>query len=130
MKEKLTQLWERCDTKLLADIFETYMKNLSIKKYDGRKKDNTNTYDIDGDSTIWARVQCYYYTDSTEYQKENLLLVLRKEAGDYFLIQRKNKRAFEIDYGGLKCYNEELLNEILNEHKILFDNLFEELNIV
>jgi hypothetical protein len=78
---------------------------------------------IDGKSTGWNRVQCYYHKDSHKYCEENLLLVLRKEAGDYFIIQRKEDRALEVDYSGLRHYDEKLLKEIMEEHKPLFDNL-------
>lgn len=121
MEEKLTEFWKKCGTRLLAVMFEDYMIGLGIKKHDARRKDNTNTYMIDGNSTGWNRVQCYYHKDSEKYCEENLLLVLRKEAGDYFIIQRKEDRAFEVDYSGVRHYDEKLLKEIMEEHKPLFD---------
>lgn len=65
----------------------------------------------------------FYYKDCVNYADEDLSIVLRKEAGNYLIIQRKGKRAFEIDYSGLKHYDEKLLNEIMNDHKPLFDKL-------
>jgi len=123
MVEKLTDVWKKCKTKQLAALFEIYMQSTGVKKYDERRKDNSNTYMIDGKSTGWNRVQCYYHKDSHKYCEENLLLVLRKEAGDYFIIQRKEDRALEVDYSGLRHYDEKLLKEIMEEHKPLFDNL-------
>lgn len=123
MVDKLTQFWKTCTTKQLAMIFEEYMKSLGVKKWDARRKDNFNTYMIDGKSTGWNRVQCYYHKDSEKYCEENLLLVLRKEAGNYFIIQRKEDRAFEVDYSGIRHYDEKLLNEIMEEHKPLFETM-------
>lgn len=51
MEGKLIKLWEMLNTKQLANIFEQYMKNKGIRKYDGRRKSNCNTYMIDGNST-------------------------------------------------------------------------------
>lgn len=123
MQEKLTKLWRTCETKQLANKFEEYMKSIGVKRYDSRRKDNSNTYMIDGKSTGWNRVECFYHKDSTKYCEENLLIVLRKEAGNYFIIQRRENRAFECDYSGLRHYDENLLNEIIQEHKPLFDTL-------
>lgn len=125
--EKLINIWKFCETKQLAKIFEEYMKSIGVREYDPRRKDNDNTYMIDGKSTNWNRVQCYYHKDSHKYCEENLLLVLRKRAGGYFIIQRKENRAFEVDYSGIRHYDEVLLNEIIEEHKPLFDTLFEKI---
>lgn len=124
MIEKLTNVWRKCGTMELAMMFENYMKSIGARKRDERRNDNNNTYMIDGKSTHWNRVQCYYHKDSTKYCEENLLLVLRKKAGDYFIIQRKENRAFEVDYSGLRHYDEALLNKIMEEHKPLFETLF------
>lgn len=126
VQEALIQFWQSCETKQLAMEFEWYMKSIGAKKVDERRKDNSNTYMIDGKSTDWNRVQCYYHTDSTKYCEENLQLVLRKRAGDYFIIQRKGDRAFEVDYSGMKHYDENLLREIMEEHKPLFNALIPE----
>ena len=124
MKDQLIKLWKTCDTRQLAKIFEKYMKSIGVKKYDGRRKDNNDTYLVDGVSTSWNRVQCYYHKGPTKFGNENLLIVLRKRAGDYFIIERKSKRAFEVDYHGVIEYDEKLLNEIISDHKPLFDTLF------
>jgi hypothetical protein len=124
--EKMTEVWKKGKTKEFAKIFENYMKSTGVRKVDSRRRDKVNTYMIDGKSTGWNRVQCYYHKDSTKYCEENLLLVLRKEAGDYFIIQRKENRAFEMDYSGLRHYDEDLLKEIIQEHKPLFDALIKE----
>lgn len=123
MVDKLTQFWKVCTTRQLAKIFEEYMTSIGVKKRDSRRPGNINTYMIDGKSTGWNRVQCYYHKDSEKYCEENLLLVLRKEAGDYFIIQRKDDRAFEVDCSGIRHYDEKLLNEIMEEHKPLFDSM-------
>jgi len=75
----------------------------------------------DGKSTNWNRVQCYYHKDSQKYGEEDLLIALRKRAGNYLIIGRQSNRAFEIDYSGIKHYDEVLLNEIIKEHKPLFE---------
>lgn len=123
MKDKLAKVWETCETEQLAVIFENYMKSLGVKKIHPRRKDNRNTYLIDGKSTDWNRVQCYYHKDSEKFAEENLLIVLRKRAGDYLIIGKHGERAFEVDYSGIRHYDEKLLAEILEEHKPLFDKL-------
>ena len=125
MIEKLTKVWKQLGTKQFANVFKAYMITLGVKEHDSRRKVNLNTYMIDGKSTNWNRVQCYYHKDSEKYCEENLLLVLRKEAGNYFIVQRRDERAFEIDYSGLRHFDEKLLKEIYSEHKMLFDKLFE-----
>lgn len=123
MKDRLTTLWKMGETKGVAHIFEEYMKVQGVRKLDGRRKDNSNTYMIDGKSTSWNRVECYYHKDSEEFAEEDLLIVLRKRAGSYLIIARKGVRAFEIDYSGIKHYDKKLLNEIMEDHKALFDAL-------
>jgi hypothetical protein len=129
MIEKLTALWKICSTKQLAKAFEEYMKSLNIKKWRSNRKDNSNTYLIDGESTHWNRVQCYYYKDTQSFGAEDLKVVLRKEAGNYLIIAKKGNRAFEIDHRGIRHYDEILLNEIIEEHKPLFDLLFSQCHI-
>ncbi len=126
MKDRLITLWKLGETKSVAHIFEEYMKTIGVRKLDRRRKDNTNTYLIDGESTGWNRVQCYYHADSERYSEENLEIVLRKRAGSYLIIARKGVRAFEVDYDGIKHYDEKLLSEIMKEHKPLFDALVAE----
>jgi hypothetical protein len=124
LKGKLTEVWKMCETKQLANVFEQYMKSIGVRKYVGRRKDNSNTYMIDAKSTNWNRVQCYYFKDSIKYEDREFLIVLRKEAGNYLIVEKKSKRAFEVDYSGIKHYNEKLLTEIIEEYKPLFDSLF------
>lgn len=123
MKDKLFEILEVCETKELAQIFKNYMESIGVKKLDKRKKDRTNTYSIHGDCTNWNRVSCYHHKETTEYSEENLDITLRKRAGYYFIIGKKGKRAFERSYGSLVHYDEELFNEIIEEHKPLFDEL-------
>lgn len=123
MVEILTKIWENGNTLSMAKIFESYMKSIGAKKYDDRRKNNQHTYLIDGRSSNWNRVECYYYKDSTKYSEENLTLVLRKKSGDYFLVKKEGLRAFEVDYSGLKHHDKDLLQEIIEEHKFLFDTL-------
>lgn len=129
MQERLTHIWETCETKQLAKIFEKYMESIGVRKYDGRRKYDTNTYLIDGKCTSWNRVECYYIKDSEKFSEENLMVVLRKKAGDYFIVGKKGERAFEVDYSGIRHYDEKLLNEIVTEHKQLFDELFKLLEV-
>lgn len=126
MKDRLTTLWKMGETKGVAHIFEEYMKVQGVRKIDGRRRDNSNTYMIDGKSTSWNRVECYYHKDSEEFAEEDLLIVLRKRAGSYLIIARKGVRAFEVDYGGIKHYDEKLLKDIMEDHKALFDALVAE----
>lgn len=122
---RLIKLWQECETKQLAKIFAEYMESIEVKKRDKRRKSNSNTYMIDGKSTSWNRVQCYYHKENERYASENLLLVLRKRSGSYFIIERMGKRAFEVDHRGIIDYDEDLLKEIIEEHKPLFDTLFQ-----
>lgn len=124
MQEQLIKVWKTFKTKQLAKIFADYMKNIGVKPYNFKMGSACNTYLTDGRSTSWNRVQCYYNKESSRFGGENLLLVLRKEAGNYLIVERKGIRAFEVDYSGVKHYDEKLLNEIIEDHKPLFDTLF------
>lgn len=124
MKKELMNLWDTCKTKQLAKIFKEYMESNNISKFDRRKKDNSNTYLISGSCTNWNRVDCYFYKDSADYGKENLEISLRKKSGNYMIISRNGIRAFECDYTGIITYNTKLLENILKDHKPLFDKLF------
>lgn len=131
MIEQLTKVWKSYETRELAKIFETYMKNIGAKKHilnnsTYEKKDGKpNSYFIDGKTTGWNRVQLYYCKEPFEFCNEDLEITLRKRAGNYLIIARKGERAFEVDYSGLRNYNESLMNEIYSDHKELFDVLFE-----
>ena len=130
MKEKFIKLLDVLETKSLSYIFKSVMECKRIKKYDGRRKDNTNTYYADGKCDNWNRVFCIYYKDSTDPGEEDLEITLRKRAGYYLIVERKNKRAIEVTWSlkengiVVSTYDEELLNEILRDHKDLFDMLF------
>lgn len=130
MEEKLIKLLDVLETKSLAYIFKSVMERQGIRKYDGRKKDNTNTYYADGKCDNWNRVFCIYYKDSTKPGEENLEITLRKRAGYYLIIERKEERTVEVTWSAkqgkviLLTYNEKLFDEILKDHKILFDLLF------
>jgi hypothetical protein len=41
----------RNGNKAIAKIFEEYMQSMGIRKYDRRRKNNLNTYIIDGTNT-------------------------------------------------------------------------------
>jgi hypothetical protein len=123
MKDKLFKILDVCETKQLAKIFKSYMRGIGVKKLDKRRKDNSNTYSTHGDCTNWNRVECYYHTSSREYGMEDLDITLRKRAGYYLIIGKKGQRAFERSYDSIVHYDEELLNEIIKEHKPLFDEL-------
>lgn len=130
MEKKFIKLLDALETKSLAYIFKGIMENKKIRKYDGRRKDNTNTYYADGRCDNWNRVFCIYYKDSTEPGEEDLEITLRKRAGYYLIVERKNKRAVEVTWSlkangiVISTYDEELLNEILKDHKELFESLF------
>lgn len=125
MKEKLFGILDNCETKQLAKVFEDYMISKGIKKRDGRRKNNLNTYSIHGKCTNWNRVECYYHKNSEEFSKENLSITLRKRAGYYLIISKNGKRAFERSYNDVVYYDEALLKEIMDEHMNLLNMLFE-----
>lgn len=125
MQEKFTELWKRCKTKQLAKVFKEYMLNLGVVKWDYRKKVSPNTFYAESTCGNWNRATCTYLKDSTKFFEHDLEIVLRKEAGNYLIISRRGKRAFEVDHGGIKHYEAKLLDEIMSDHKPLFDKLFE-----
>lgn len=128
VEEILKQYYETHDTRDLALLFETYMKELGATKLDRRKKDTSNTYTIDGDSTHWNRVECYYYKNSDdwkEYGKFNFCITLRKRSGNYLLIEMGSpdgdiKRPYEISYGKVLSYDKVLMKELIKQHPKLF----------
>ncbi|MEX0081627.1 zinc ribbon domain-containing protein [Clostridium butyricum] len=130
MKEKLIKLLDALETKSLAYIFKGVMESQGVRKYDGRRKDNTNTYYAEGKCDNWNRVFCIYYKDSTDPGEEDLEITLRKRSGYYLIIERKNKRAVEVTWSlkengvVISTYDEKLFGEILKDNKGLFDSLF------
>jgi hypothetical protein len=128
MRDKLFKVLDFYETKQLAEVFKSYMESIEIKKLDRRRKDNSNAYTIHGDCTNWNRVECYYHKDSRDYGMEDLDITLRKRAGYYLIIGRKGERAFERSYDSIVHYDEQLLNEIIKDHKQLFDKLIEKIN--
>lgn len=122
-KDEVYKILDSYETKELAMVFEKYMQRIGVKKLDRRRKDKSNTYSIHGNCTNWNRVECYYHKDSTKYCSEDLDITLRKRAGYYLIIGRKGNRAFERSYNKVISYNEELFNEIVQDHKMLFQML-------
>ena len=128
IEEILKQYYENHDTKDLALLFENYMREIGATKLDRRKKDTSNTYQIDGDSTNWNRVECYHYKNSGDwkiYGKSDLCIVFRKRAGSYLLIEVGSpngniERPYEISYGKVIKYDKDLLAELIKRHPKLF----------
>lgn len=128
IEEILEKYYRSKDTKDLAALFERYMEEIGAKKLDRRRNDTSNTYRIDGDSTNWNRVECYYYRNSGDCQKYGrfeFCITLRKRVGDYLLIEVGNpncdiQRPYEISYGKVIRYDEELMKELIKKHSKLF----------
>ncbi len=128
IEEILEKYYRTKDTKDLAALFERYMAEIGARKLDRRRKDTSNTYQIDGNSTNWNRVSCYYYRNSGDHQqygKYELCIVFRKRAGDYLLIETGNpncdiERPYEISCGKIIHYNKELMIELAKQHPKLF----------
>lgn len=134
VKDILESYYRNKDTKDLASLFERYMKEIGAKKLDRRRKDTSNTYRVDGSSTNWNRVECYYYRNSGDYQKYGqfeFCIILRKRAGNYLLIETGSpncniERPYEISCGKVIHYNEELLTKLAEQHPKLFEILDKE----
>lgn len=128
IEEILEKYYRNKDTKDLAALFERYMAEIGARKLDRRRKDTSNTYQVEGDSTNWNRVECYYYRNSGDYQKYGkfeFCITLRKRAGSYLLIETGNPncdiaRPYEISYGEIIHYNKELMTELVKQHPKLF----------
>ena len=128
IEEILKQYYETYDTKDLALLFENYMREIGAKRLDRRRKDTSNTYQIDGDSTNWNRVECYYYKNSGDYQrygKFDFCITLRKRSGSYLLIEVGSpnediKRPYEISYGKVIKYDKDLMEDLIKRHPKLF----------
>ncbi len=125
IKSELTRYYKELETKQLADIFIRYMQELGIRKCDMRRNDNFNTYWVDGKSVNWNRTMCHYYKETEVFANDDIGIILRKRAGHYLIIQRKGKRAFEIDYRGIISYDDDLLKKIIKNHGRLFEMLSE-----
>lgn len=128
IEEILEKYYRTRDTGDLAVLFKGYMGEIGARKLDRRRKDTSNTYMIDGDSTNWNRVECYYYRNSGDYQKYGMFefcITLRKRAGNYLLIEVGSpncriERPYEISYGNVVSYNKEILTELVKQHPKLF----------
>lgn len=128
IEDILKQYYEKYDTGDLATLFRGYMKEIGASKLDRRKKDTSNTYIVDGDSTNWNRVECYYHKNSGDWQqygKFDFCITLRKRAGSYLLIEVGSpegdiKRPYEISYGKVVCFDKDLLMDLVKRHPKLF----------
>lgn len=121
LEQKLIKVYNEWTTRKLGKVFEEYAKSIGLRKWDGRRNDNSNTYFAEGKDEGWDRVICQVH-DPIDSSKQ-VQIVLRKYT--YFLIQRGNKRIFEYDYKkGTVDYDEEQLNKVINTHENLFDMLF------
>ena len=128
IEEILENYYRTKDTCDLAFLFEYYMAEIGAKKLDRRRKDTSNTYRIDGDSTNWNRVECYYYRNSGDYQKYGMFefcITLRKRAGSYLLIETGNPncdiaRPYEISHGEVIHYDKEMMEELIKKHPKVF----------
>lgn len=135
IEEILENYYKTKDTGDLAFLFKFYMAEIGAKKLDRRRKDTSNTYQIDGYSTNWNRVKCCYYRNSgdcQEYGKFEFCIVFRKRAGDYLLIEMGNsncdiQRPYEISCGKVIHYNKELLEELVKQHPKLFSMMRDDL---
>lgn len=124
MVEKLNKVLETLDTRQFANIFRNYMEQQNIKKYDGRKKDNSNTYFIEGKEDHWDRVFCVYTNDKGINE---IGIVFRKRAGLYLIIKYGSRVIFETIFNGSRrnnYFDKLLFNEMYKNHKVLFDELF------
>lgn len=128
IEEILENYYMTKDTCDLAFLFEDYMAEIGAKKLDRRRKDTSNTYWIEVDSTNWNRVECYYYRNSGDYQKYGkfeFCITLRKRSGSYLLIETGNpncdiERPYEISHGEVIHYDKELMEEFIKKHPKLF----------
>lgn len=124
IKDKLYKLLDILETKQLAKIFKDGMEAKGIRKLDRRRKDNSKVYMIDGDTTNWNRVECYYRTDNKDWNNSDLEITLRKRAGYYLILEYKGERVFERSWNDIVYYNEEGVNELVGTYKKFFDELF------
>ena len=100
------------------------MQSIGARKVDGRRKDNSNTYIIDGDDTNWNRVSCYYYKENNlTYGQESFEIVMRKRSGYYLLIEQQDTRPFETDGKHILHYDEKLMKQLINEYSGFFELL-------
>lgn len=124
----LAEYYENHGTRDLALLFERCMQEIGATKLDRRRSNTSNTYQIDGDSTGWNRVECYYYKNSGDYKRYGkfaFCITFRKRAGDYLLIEVGSengeiKRPYEISFGKIIHYDNGLLTELIKEHPKLF----------
>ena len=125
----LQEYCKRFDTGDLANLFLAYMRQIGANKLDRRRKDTSNTYEVDGESTGWNRVECYYYKntmDYVQYGKFDFSIALRKRMGDYLVLETGSptgeiRRVFEVSYGEVIGGQTDLLANLVNQHRGLFD---------
>lgn len=135
--EILNRVYLELDTGDMKNIFEKYMvETLGVRKIDMRRKDKSNTYLVDGKSTNWNRVECFYYKDCDAYRqygKFEFCIAFRKRNGSYLLIQTGSpscsiNRIIEISYGGIIKFDETQFQTFLAKHEHLFEIMKEKLS--
>lgn len=120
LKDKLVGFYRTWTTRKLAKAFSEYAKSLGLRKWDGRRNDNSNTFFTEGKDEGWDRVICSIV--DPEKKEQHIQIVLRKYS--YLLIQVGEKRIFEYDSKKdlIEC-DDEMLKEAMKNHKALFDVL-------
>ena len=124
MKDKLIKLIDKLETRQLANIFKAHMEENNIRKFDDRKKENSNTYFVYGKDEGWDRVYCIYYNDK---DINDIEIVFRKRAGLYLIIKRGARVIFDHSFNGTSFntyYDEILFNKLYEEYKDFFEELF------
>lgn len=124
MKDKLIGLIDKLETRQLANIFKYYMEENNIRKFDNRRKDNSNTYFTYGKDEGWDRVYCIYCNDK---DVNDIEIVFRKRAGLYLTIKRGSRAILDHYFNGVRFntyYDEILFNKLYEDYKGFFDELF------
>lgn len=127
-------LFEQCRSVLrnyepedLILTFLSYCRKEGIRKYDGRRNDNSNTYWV-GDGCYRGNkceLAIYNANPRPEWGDSKLYLVMRKRNGiPYFIIATHNgDRIVEIGLDTVWCFDGDRLRTFIRDYKPLFDSL-------
>lgn len=126
-KEACKQFLDSKSVTYLAENFGKWGDRYGYRSYNGRRKDNRNTYSVAGKCYEWHKVECELYGEDQNHPK--LMIIMRKEAGLYLIITYEDRHIIEMDYNGkdgefrVLRDDEDAMWQAYAEYRTLFDML-------
>ena len=133
MDEAREILSKHCHTKAnkeFGDLFKVFMYRIGATKLDKRKKDTSNTYEIEGHKGKYTidRTEYIYYDKNGQYKdvfNYAFCIIIQKEQGNFLSIYMLDERGinteiYRISYWKEEIFEEELFAKFLERYQEFF----------